>query len=96
VARYEAEPLSGPVGEGMGHDLVTLEHPFRQPWNVLNGLFRTEYLGAATSTERRIIAQPDPELLLHSCYVSVTIQLCIEVPHVAKCRRHFHLAFNTK
>jgi hypothetical protein len=28
--------------------------------------------------------QPDPELPLHSCYVSVTIQECTEVPHLPR------------
>jgi hypothetical protein len=39
---------------------------------------------------------PDPELPLHSCYVSVTIQKCTEVPHAAKCERHLHLSFQYK
>jgi hypothetical protein len=36
------------------------------------------------------------ELPLHSCHVSVTIQKRTEVPHAAKCGRHFHLSFHYK
>jgi hypothetical protein len=43
--------------------------------------------------ENDAIELPDPELPLHSCYVSVAIQRCAEVPHAAKCGRPFHLSF---
>jgi hypothetical protein len=39
----------------------------------------------------------DPELPLHGCYVSVTIQKCTEVPQSGKSERwHFHLGFQYK
>jgi hypothetical protein len=66
-------------------------------WAVLSSDRESDQpIGILMAGIRGKLPKPDPEFPLHGCYVSVTIQKCTEVPHAAKCGRHFHLSFKDK